>query len=200
MAVVYLYCSYNEQSQQTTINLMGSLLRQLVSKLLSSSSEPPEEVTNLHYTHASTSTHPSLNDYTNVIRKIAKLFSKIYLIIDALDECGQSYELLETVYSLLSLGTISFLATSRHMKDLDEFLEGVPQLEICADARDVRKYLNSQIQKRPRLMAHTKKNSGLAEEIIDTITIKAQGMYVNFSRNMTSCVIVPVHLLMLYSC
>ena len=180
MAVVYIYCNYNEQRQQTASDLMGSILRQISSKLLLSSLALPNEVVIFHNTHVSAQTRPSLHEHTNTLRKVAKLFSRIFITIDALDECAESYELLTTLRSLLS-GTrsLSFLVTSRHMKNIDDLFENAPQLEISAKETDVRKYLNGQIKRKPRLMGHVRRNPSLESEIIETIAQKAQGMYVS---------------------
>jgi len=180
VAAVYIYCNYNEQRQQTASDLLGSVLRQISSKLLLSSPALPNEIVTFHNTHAATETRPALHEYTYTLRKVAKLFSRIFITIDALDECAESYELLITLRGLLSdTGNISFLATSRHMKNIDDLFENAPQLEISAKETDVRKYLDGQIKRKPRLMGHIRKNPSLAGEIIETIAQKAEGMYVN---------------------
>jgi len=180
MAVVYIYCNYNERRQQTASDLMGSVLHQISSKLLLLSPVLPNEIVTFHSSHICTQTRPSLHECTNTLRKVAKLFSRIFFTIDALDECAEICELLAALRGLL-LGAenISFLATSRHMKNIDDLFGDAPQLEISANEADVRKYLDGQIKRKPRLMSHVRKNPSLASEIIETIAQKAQGMYVS---------------------
>ena len=177
---MYIYCNYNEQRKQTASDLLGSALRQVSSKLLLSSPTLPNEIITFHNTHAATQTRPALHEYTNTLRKVAKLFSRIFITIDALDECAESYELLIAFRGLLSgTGNINLLATSRHMKDIDDLFENAPQLEISAKETDVRRYLDGQIKRKPRLMGHIRKNPCLASEIVEAIAQKAEGMYVN---------------------
>lgn len=178
VAVVYIYCTYNEQKKQTAVNLMGSILRQLVNKLYSTRAELPYEIITLYQFHAPTSTHPTLNDYYNTIRKVARAFERIFVVVDALDECAESDELCSRIQGLLSIGNFCFLATSRPLKSIDEFFTDAAHIEIYATETDVRRYLDSQIQSKPRLRAHVRKNPGLSCEIIDKITQKTQGMYV----------------------
>lgn len=178
VAVVYIYCAYNEQKKQTAVNLMGSILRQLVNKLHSTRAELPYEITTLYQSHAPTFTRPSVNDYYNTIRKVACAFERIFVVVDALDECAESDELCSRIQDLLSMGNFCFLATSRPLKSIDEFFTGAAHIEIYAAETDVRRYLESQIQIKPRLRAQVRKNPSLSCEIIDKITQKTQGMYV----------------------
>lgn len=149
-----------------------------MSKLHSTGAELPYEVITLYQFHARTVTRPSLNDYYNTIRKVACAFERIFVVVDALDECAESDELCSRIQDLLSLGNFGFLATSRPLKSIDEFFTGATNIEIYAMETDVRRYLDSQIWSKPRLRAQIRRSPSLSDEIIDKITQKTQGMYV----------------------
>jgi hypothetical protein len=71
--VAYLYCDY-KASDQTAVNLIASLLQQIVeseTKLLDGRKR----------------TCPSLADFTRLLQKEAQRFSRIFIVIDAVDEC-----------------------------------------------------------------------------------------------------------------
>ena len=80
--VAYLYCDY-KASDQTAVNLIASLLQQIVqseTKLL-------DGINALYEEHRRKQTRPSLADFTRLLQKEAQQFSRVFIVIDAVDEC-----------------------------------------------------------------------------------------------------------------
>jgi len=171
-AVVFLYCNYKEREDHTLPNLMASILHQLLQSLPSVS----EEIRLLYNHHKKRMTRPSLNDLSALIRGRVAAYSKVFLVVDALDECTEdSRSDLVTEVHRLPVG-VHFLCTSRFVPDIENIFRAASRIEIRANDEDVRRYLEAQLQKESRLKRHVDAEPHLREEIVSTIIVKVQGM------------------------
>src|SRR5277367_1670749 len=82
VGIAYIYCNYKEEAQ-TSVHLVGSLLHQLVQR----HSNPSNEIHSLYKSHFSKRTHPTLSEYSTLLQSECRSFSKVVIVIDALDEC-----------------------------------------------------------------------------------------------------------------
>lgn len=94
-------------------------------------------------------------------RVFTKLFSsrdKIFVVIDALDECASSDMVaLELVSVLQGLGdNVRLLLTSRTSTNFQGFFKDAARIDIKAKDEDVRLYLERKIPKHPRLAKHVR--------------------------------------------
>ncbi|KAJ7581457.1 hypothetical protein C8J56DRAFT_1057439 [Mycena floridula] len=80
IAVVYVYCDYAQRTNQTTAELLGSILKQLVHNKTAIS----QQLISLH--QSSRNSRPSLSDLTRALETQVALYSSIYIVVDALDE------------------------------------------------------------------------------------------------------------------
>ena len=80
-AVAYIYCNYKEQNQ-TAINLVASLLQQLVQ----GQSVISNDIIAIYRRHSRKQTRPSFAEYSELLESEAHRFSKVFIVIDALDE------------------------------------------------------------------------------------------------------------------
>ena len=107
-------------------------------------------------------------------------------MIDALDECHEK-ERDSLVELVRSLGPrVHIMITSRQVRSIEELFEGEEHQEIQATDDDVKTYVRAQIQASRSLRSvlrdsrAARKTPGgaasLLEDIISTITAKAQGM------------------------
>jgi hypothetical protein len=174
VGIACIYCSYKEQHEQTTTNLIAGLVQQLVQR----HTIVPDDVRNLYKYHMRTRTRPSLREFSNLLQSQLHKFSKTFVIIDALDECSESNrESLITEILKLQPG-IHLLVTSRHIAEIECLFENAARLEILAKDEDVRRYLEGRIAREGRLKRHIKSDPTLQDAIIDTIVEKARGMFV----------------------
>ncbi|KAH0555888.1 hypothetical protein GP486_006166 [Trichoglossum hirsutum] len=170
--MAFLYCVYAERGSQTIEQLLGSVIQQL----LLQQNDIPENIRELYDSHKRSNTRPDLAELSRHLGSIVSLFSRVYIVVDAIDECDESNK---TRCSLLAhlqnLDThVQLLFTSR---PLEETPPDAIQFEVVTQEDDVRKYLSARIKKEPGLAKFCDDNGGLEEEILDKIIAKAGGMF-----------------------
>lgn len=175
VGVAYLYCNYRQQQQQHAKDLLSSLLQQLAQ----GQSSVPAEVKILYGHHRTTQTRPSINEIKDVLKSTIQLYSRVFIIVDALDECevlnGAYKSLLSELFDLKAKAEVNLFATSRFIPDIRmEFLnKGSILLEIRASGEDLQRYLNGQMSRLPRCVLRSRL---LQEEITAEIIKAADGM------------------------
>ena len=172
-AVIYAYCYYKERSQQSLPNILGGLLKQLLSLRSTVSAD-------VKASYQACQDHPvnrTLAEISGLLRAELGRYRKVFIIIDALDEYSENQNdcdsLLAEVEQLR--GYSNMMLTSRFVAPYVDAFCGASRVTITAEDRDVRKYLESQI---PTLPKFVKANRDLQELIIQTITKAVEGMYV----------------------
>jgi hypothetical protein len=175
VAVVYL--NHKETDIQSPSNLLAGLWRQLV---VSDQSIIPPTVQRLYEKHRERHTRPSLDDTHSILCSAILEYSRVFIIVDALDEYPE--DLRDIVLRRLSaLGpTVNLMLTSRpHIKiDHDISDSIIKTLEIRATEDDIRRHIAAQIKKSRRLSGHVKNSPGLREEIERITVLRSDGMYV----------------------
>ncbi|MCJ1474762.1 hypothetical protein MMC13_003422 [Lambiella insularis] len=161
------------QLDQTATRLAAAILRQLIQER-SSIAEP---VVNLYKCHADQKTRPLLEEILSALQAVISNYSKIYVIVDALDECldhdGSCSQLLALLRDLQSKGNLSLMATSRFIPELEQKFSLTPMLEIRASDADVRRFVAGQMHLRPRFV---QRNNELQKAIEDGISTAVDGM------------------------
>ena len=173
VGVVFLYCSYKKQEEQKVGSLLSSVLRQLVQNRASI----PGEVDHLYKTHRNEGTRPSTKEILSVICSVVSSLSRLYLVVDALDECA-SFErrrLIEELYQVQAQTQLNILATSRDLPEIRSHFVGISALEIRASEEDVRRYLENRI---PELPLCVIRDVGLQSKITTQVLEVVDGMYV----------------------
>ncbi|KAJ7443720.1 ankyrin repeat-containing domain protein [Mycena latifolia] len=172
-AVACIYLNHKEREVQTPENLLASVWKQLVVDR----SLPPA-AHNLYKHHRLRDTRPSLTEVFDILQSAMAQQSKVYIIVDALDEYPdeQRHILLEHL-SMLQGSTTSLMMTSRPHVILDDLFPDVSGLEIKATEDDIHRYVDKQIQKSPRLSKHVQTRPELHDEIKSKISSNADGMF-----------------------
>jgi hypothetical protein len=88
IGIAYLYCNYRQQQKQKAEDLLSNLLRQFTQERISI----PAEVKVLYERHRANGIRPSFDEIAKVLLSIVRLYSRVFIIIDALDECPTSNE------------------------------------------------------------------------------------------------------------
>lgn len=127
--------------------------------------------------HRYSRTKPDSAELCSCLNEIITQFSRVYIVVDALDECDEASKTRRSLLSLLqNLGArVQLLFTSR---PLQEVLPSAVQLEITAQKDDLHNYLTAQIEQESVLAELCVKDEHLRREVIDEITTKASGMLV----------------------
>jgi hypothetical protein len=109
------------------------------------------------------------------IQKEVQCYAKVFVLVDALDECDVSAEMLSVLFDLQATCGFNFFATSRHVPDIANRFEGSGVIAVHASRGDVQMYLDAQIRSRPKL---AKLDPTLQEEIKSRIVESVEGMQV----------------------
>jgi hypothetical protein len=172
VAIACIYCSYKDQIEQTYLKLIGSLLKQLVQD------QPfiSPHIRKLYDTHVNKQTSPTPIEFLEALKSEIGAFSKVFIVVDALDECTEDNsrrtDLLDALLSLPE--TVNLLVTSR--LTIETGLEGIARLDIRANDKDVQMYVEGRIPREKRLARHIGKDPNLGETLVETIVSSAKGM------------------------
>jgi hypothetical protein len=177
IGIAYLYCNFRRKDEQKADDLLASLLKQLSEQRTAL----PDSVKALYKEHRDKRTRPSFDELSKVFQSVIAMFSKVFIIIDALDECRTSdacrTRLLTEIFLAQDKSTANIFATSRFLSDVIERFEGSISLEIRATEGDVRRYLDGCIFQLPAFVG---RNLDLQEEIKSGIVLLVKGMWVRY--------------------
>ena len=175
--VLCLYCIYKERNSQTTENLVGSLLKQMIEN-------HPQQffpmVETLYNASKQSHERPVLNDFVSLLGNVLQSFTQSYLVVDALDECTMEVKdsLMNTIEVLQQTCALKVMITLRpdtYTNSLEPSKTGF--LEIRAQDSDIRKYLVSRIRSERRSFRTVRGPPDHEAYTVDTILARSQGMF-----------------------
>jgi hypothetical protein len=138
------------------------------------------ELTALYEAHIHKKTRPPLSECSKLLQIATGFFSKVLIIIDALDECPEEgnarQSLLTEIRKLYP--HICFLVTSRHVLNIDCELQDAVRLEIRARGEDITRYLEERVSRSTQIQRFVEKDANLRGAIVGAILNKASGMYI----------------------
>jgi len=175
VGIAFAYLSHQERIQQTPSNIMGSLLKQLVQDrpALCDLLKP------LFQKRGGRNTILTLKDVSVALEHVIARHRKVFIVIDALDECPKHNGFRDVLLS--ELGSLSrhvnLLVTSRSHINIDFDIEGAARLEIQASEADLRKYLWTRITRANRPVRFVRPDDELKAKIVETLLGNAQGMF-----------------------
>ena len=133
-----------------------------------------DNIKSFYQYHQCEDNRPTLDEITGALKSEIQTYSKVFLIVDALDECreddGTREKLLKVLRSLY--GNVNLMVTSRDLPPIARNFDGTKQLCIRAKDDDIRTYVEGRIALAPR---HLKR---LQETIVSRIIENARGMLV----------------------
>jgi predicted ATPase len=176
IGIAYLYCNFRRQEEQKPVDLLASLLKQLIQRRTSL----PKNVMDIYKRHSSERTRPSSNEISTTLHSIIADYFRTFIIIDALDECqisdGGRRRFLAELFSLQARTGANLLATSRFIPEIErEFTGRSTKLEISASDDDLQTYLHGQMLRLPSFVSHS---ADLQNEVKTAIIKAVDGMYV----------------------
>ena len=184
IAVACLYCDYLAQDEQTTTNIMGAVLKQLVGRgnipvnVRAEFQKAKKEVGGRR---------PLLADLVQILRIAIAPLAKVFICIDALDELPPKNlpELLESLRDSTreSPGARIFLTGRPHVKEaIQKYFAKAVVVPINPNPNDIRAYLEMRLDRDPEPEAM---NDSLRADILRVILEKTSDMYVRVSRIST---------------
>lgn len=175
IGIAFIYCSYQQRHEQTVDSLFASLLKQL-SRARSSLTSG---VKDLYNQHRNRGTRPSFDEISRTLQSVVATYSRVFIIVDAIDECqasdGCRTRVLTEIFNIHANSGANIFATSRFIPEIAKKFEECVSLEIRTSEEDVRRYVDGQIF---RLPAFVRGNHDLQEEIKSGIVRSVRGMYV----------------------
>jgi Cdc6-like AAA superfamily ATPase len=173
IAVAFIY--FNHKSNPSKLSLFGTILRQI----FESQSSVSSAIRKIYAAHILRGTHPSLEDYSTLLRSEVERYSTVYVVIDALDECSNRDDarlLLLTELRKLQ-PKLRLLVTSRsYISDMHRLFPNTGRLEIWAAEEDIKQYLAVKISRERRLNDHVEADPRLKDDIIAAIVENVKGM------------------------
>ena len=148
----------------------------LVGQLLPLGSFLPKELINCYEAHRSAMTRPSHAESSQLLRSIVNRYTRIFLIIDAFDECSEECRSLLLIELQYLQSRLSTLITSRAMPNVETQLINVTRLEIRARRDDILQYIQKRIHYSAAIQSHARKALSLCNLISETLAARAGGM------------------------
>jgi hypothetical protein len=174
VAVACVFCNYKEQSTQTVSELLASVLKQIVQDQSVASDNMKTFYKKFR------SRRPKLAELANALQSEIGTFTKVFFVVDALDECLETVQgdLIAKLGSLAS--TVYLMVTSRPLDLIQQRFPGASHLDVNADNGDVRKYIEGRILRERLLARLVETDRSLQDTIVDKVVVKVSGMYVVF--------------------
>ncbi|KAL5362033.1 hypothetical protein BJX96DRAFT_185764 [Aspergillus floccosus] len=172
LGIAYIYCNFRRQNEQKVEDLLTSLRKQL------SQGQPslPKSVSTLYDRHKDQRTRPSFDEISKALRAVAGIHSRVFILVDALDECQVSDDcrtrFLTEIFHFQATCGVNIFATSRFIPQIKERFSGSITLEVRASDQDVQQYLKARI-----VQSESKLLASISEEIQTGITKAVDEMF-----------------------
>ena len=184
IALTYIYCDYTNPDTFLVLNLLGSIIQQLVEQTSNF-----ESTTKLKTFKRASAKNRDMTEEDAVfwIETLSGDFDIIYTFVDALDECPESCR--NTLLAQLkgySKGNMRVFLTSRSNVDVEVHIAHAVEVNIDPIRNDITDYVESKIKKSSRLARLIVGNSKLKRDIVHTINSQANGMFLLASLQIES--------------
>lgn len=182
IGIAYIYCNFRRTNTQKAGNLFESLLKQLVERL---PCVPASVKRTYEQSNKPPTSRPSMGKFSELLQEVILSYSRVFMVMDALDECqmsnGERDMFLDKLSDLQKETGANVFATSRFIPEIEDRFEGDMRLEILAKSADIERYLVGHMS---RLPLFVKLNSILQEEIRTAIINSVKGMHVALVHNL----------------
>lgn len=176
VGICFAYYDYTQSASQKFAQIILSLIKQLCRK----ADTIPSAFRKAKQNADSPSTLANLNHFTTSTSK----FKKVFIIIDALDECLEDDErprmLCFLAEALRDISHIRVFVTSRREPDIVHKFEALGmltiQLEAESVAADIEKYVTNEVSRLRSEKELYISDKELAEKVVRTLTDRAEGM------------------------
>ena len=128
--------------------------------------------------YAPRKTRPSLQEYTKLLQDVSSHFSKVIIVLDALDEAPESNESRQILLSQLKTlnRRLSLIIFSRPCINVENQLSSARHVEIKPQEEDIVAYMDDRLSQCDSIQRHFARDPSLRQRIFDTVVPKARGM------------------------
>ncbi|KAF5239238.1 hypothetical protein FANTH_10040 [Fusarium anthophilum] len=152
VGIAYIYGNYRQHDEQRFDHLLEILLKQLVQ----GQSSIPASLRSLYDKHNVRKTRASVEEVSATLHSVASLYSRIFVMIDALDELketdGSRNRFLEELFKFQSQCGLKLFATSRFIPEIVGRFDGSTTINIRARDEDMRGFLDGKISQSGQLL------------------------------------------------
>jgi Cdc6-like AAA superfamily ATPase len=156
IGLAYVFCNYKSQADQSLQGLLSALLKQLVQNRRDITSL----VIDLYDRHMKQTRKPSIDELFRALLTVCSNYTRVYIVIDALDECtdrdGTQSQFIDQLSDLQEKTNLRLLFTSRFIPGITEKFQSHPMLEVQASKEDVELYVVGQIPILPKCIKRDK--------------------------------------------
>ncbi|KAI9573047.1 ankyrin repeat-containing domain protein [Boletus coccyginus] len=177
-SLVYFYCDFRMKRSTSAVEVMRSILAQLMARLSIATLDSGDLLDDLL---KESDSYPerfySIKGLSHYLSKVARLCPRTpVVVIDALDECKEIESLLDGL--IMSTGDLRIFATSRPLQNITSILSPFPCISMGKMANelsaDIKLHVTRELGSRRRLRTFNEK---LKEEIRSKLCAKADGMF-----------------------
>lgn len=170
--LIFVYFDYALQKQQNMTAIFGDLLAQVLRKY----SAVPHEVRELFALLQQSRKVFTKREYLALLSLALRPFSRVFIVVDALDECVESEQRL-FMSDLRNIGTRSNkLVTSRHIDSFANIFKDDARVDITAASNDMEAYMRKSLQNNSELSDMIQEDPGFEGRIIALVLESAQNM------------------------
>ena len=170
-AVAYIFCNHADTVHQTSEDLVASILEQLMRK-----KGVTQGLRMLYDRYQKRLIRPKPQEISALLRSTVHEFTRIFVIIDALDEypTTTASAFIDELHKLRSVANL--LITSREVKSLEREFHDAIHRKIMATNTDLEHYVRSKTQQDRRLALHIREDPSLQDDIVAKVVRNASGM------------------------
>lgn len=143
--MTYIYCDYRKQHEQIPVNLIASILQQLLQPRVPT----PADVRKSFHHQISFWTRLVAEELYTLLQSVLSSFPQAYIVVDAIDELSVSGQIRQTLQSNLNalrdVHTVNSMMTSRFILQIIQELRDSLCLEIRTSDEDVLRYAQGHI-------------------------------------------------------
>lgn len=164
-----MYFEYTEREQQTPVNVLASLVRQLAAQ----TPKLPAKLEDLYEKLESKGKKPKFEELFTALVATFESFGQVFLIFDALDECdprNQRRELLPLFHRMRKSGASIFVTSRQYPEDIQESFRDSAKIELSPKENDIGAYIQQRIDedaRARRLVRQAKCQDRIVSELVD---------------------------------
>ncbi|KAL2867561.1 ankyrin repeat-containing domain protein [Aspergillus lucknowensis] len=170
--IAYFYFDSAPSEKSTVEGCVRNLLRQLLAPRLS-------ENTRALYSRAEAHTHPALGAVLRALREAVAPADRVYLIVDALDECESVQLFMEILVEVKSLSKVHVLVASRPNNMMQRAVPALVEETIYLDAprveQDIRTFVTARLYRDSSLSRRWSEEQ--RKDICEAVVTKSAGMF-----------------------
>ncbi|KAF4458972.1 Ankyrin repeat, partial [Fusarium albosuccineum] len=180
VGVAFFFCDYKDSRTHEVINILQTMASQLARQ-----NHEAYMVLEAYYKeiqpNEGLSSDPSLWELNDIIHQMVACFEKVYMVIDGIDECGETAR--EVARALADIveeqeSTVSLTILRRDELPIREALQDAfVSIEIEAQKDDIRLYVATEMESRIQTGQLRLRNMALKDEILRALVNDNGGMF-----------------------